>query len=128
MSKIFFLFSLKLFLVLSLTFIVHAGLLNYLKLSFFDFYVLRSYWVNYLMAVLIFILLLVLKKKFFHLLGFVFMAGSFLKFGVFFVFFYPIFKQDLIITPFETTSFLVPYFTCLIVEVYYLSKLLNQNQ
>jgi len=55
------------------------------------------------------------------------MIGSFFKFVVFFIFFYPNFKLDGIITYAETTSFLVPYFSCLIVETFYLIKLLNSE-
>ena len=120
-------FCLKLAVALSIIFGIHIAILSFLKIYIFGNLMIPSYFVNYFLAAAIYILLIKLKKKYSHLLGFVFMIGSFLKFLVFFIFFYPIFKLDGTITTVETTSFLVPYFSCLIVETYYLIKLLNRE-
>jgi hypothetical protein len=120
-------FCLKLAVALSIIFGIHIAILFFLKIYIFGNLMIPSYFVNYFLAAAIYILLIKLKKKYSHLLGFVFMIGSFLKFLVFFIFFYPIFKLDGTITTVETTSFLVPYFSCLIVETYYLIKLLNRE-
>lgn len=120
-------FCLKLAVALSIIFGIHIALLFFLKLYLFGNLIIQSYLVNYFLAVAIFILLIKLKKKYTHLLGFIFMIGSFLKFVIFFVFFYPIFKLDDTITSVETTSFLVPYFSCLMAETFYLIKLLNNK-
>ena len=120
-------FCLKLAVALSIIFGIHIAILSFLKIYIFGNLMIPSYFVNYFLAAAIYILLIKLKKKYSHLLGFVFMIGSFLKFLVFFIFFYPIFKLDGAITTVETTSFLVPYFSCLIVETYYLIKLLNRE-
>jgi hypothetical protein len=120
-------FCLKLAVALSIIFGIHIAILFFLKIYIFGNLMIPSYFVNYFLAAAIYILLIKLKKKYSHLLGFVFMIGSFLKFVVFFIFFYPIFKLDGTITTVETTSFLVPYFSCLIVETYYLIKLLNRE-
>jgi len=120
-------FCLKLALVLIVIFGIHIAFLYFLKIYIFGNLLIPSYFVNYFLAAAIFILLDKLKKKYSHILGFVFMIGSFFKFVVFFIFFYPNFKLDGIITYAETTSFLVPYFSCLIVETFYLIKLLNSE-
>ena len=120
-------FCLKLAVALSIIFGIHIALLFFLKIYIFGNLIIPSYYVNYFLAAAIFILLIKLKKKHSHILGFIFMIGSFLKFVVFFIFFYPIFKLDGAITIAETTSFLVPYFSCLIVETFYLIKLLNSE-
>lgn len=59
--------------------------------------------------------------------GFIFMAGSALKFIVFFIFFYPDFKSDNHMATVEFASFFVPYAVCLTLEVTYLSKQLNNQ-
>ena len=58
-------------------------------------------------------------------LGFLFIAGSFLKFLLFFLFFYPEFKSDGVIDQGEFASFFVPYFLALIVETYFAAVLLK---
>jgi hypothetical protein len=60
------------------------------------------------------------------LLGFVFMMGSFVKFAFFFVFFYPTYHSDGIITRQEFLSFFVPYVICLIAETLTSIRLLNR--
>ena len=54
------------------------------------------------------------------------MGGSFLKFAVFFVVFYPSYKADGDIQKVEFAAFFVPYVLALIVETYFASKMLNQ--
>ena len=60
-------------------------------------------------------------------LGFIFMTGSLIKFGIFFIVFYPGYKTDGDIQTLEFTSFFTPYAICLIIETYFLVKLLNQK-
>jgi hypothetical protein len=85
-----------------------------------------SYFVNFLMATLIFTILIFLKQKHSHLLGFIYMGGSLLKFAVYFLIFSPIFKADGQIDKMEALIFLIPYFTCLAFETTYLIKLINK--
>jgi len=120
-------FCFKLLLLLGVIFGVHLVVLNYLKTPLFNNLIIASYAVNYLLAIIIFIALYKLRKKYLDLLGFVFMGGSMLKFGVFFLFFFPIFKQNESINGYEAASFLVPYVTCLLLETIYVSKLLNNK-
>jgi len=53
------------------------------------------------------------------------MLGSFLKFGLFFIFIYPSYKLDGDTTKFEFLTFFIPYIACLIIETSDLIKLLN---
>ncbi len=120
-------FGIKLLVSLCIVFGIHSALLYYLNISIFQNLLIPSYITNYLLALLIFIILIKLKKKYLDLLGFVFMGGSFVKFGVYFIFFNPIFKQNGTVSPQEAMAFLVPYLLCLIVETFYLIKLLNNK-
>lgn len=119
-------FSLKLIGVLGIVFGFHIAILHYLALPLFHNLIVQSYVVNIFMAIIIFGFLFFLQKKYLDILGFIFMAGSFLKFGVFFIFFNPIFKKSGDISSEEALSFLIPYLACLIVETFFLVKLLNK--
>lgn len=54
------------------------------------------------------------------------MAGSFLKFAVFFIWFYPVFKADGKIDSLEFATFFIPYVFCLLFETKKLSSVLNE--
>ena len=120
-------FSILLLIVLSMAFGIHLAILSYFNYPLFENMIIASYIVNYLLAFIIFIALYFLRKKYLDLLGFIFMGGSFLKFGVFFIFFFPVFKQNGEINTLESVSFLLPYITCLILETIYVSRLLNNK-
>jgi hypothetical protein len=119
-------FSLKLAGVLGVVFAIHIGVLYYLNLPLFENLIIASYLTNFILATLIYAMLYLLQNKYLDMLGFIFMGGSFLKFGIYFIFFHPQFKQDDIILKLEATSFLIPYLSSLIVETYFLVKLLNK--
>lgn len=127
MTKQIAVFGIKLLISLSVVFGIHSAILYYLDISLFQNLLIPSYLTNYFLALLIFFVLIKLKKKYLDLLGFVFMGGSFVKFGVYFIFFNPVFKQNGTVSPQEATAFLVPYLLCLIVETFYLIKLLNNR-
>ena len=120
-------FYVKLIIALAVVFGIHILILSFLSLPLFENLITEAYTVNYVLALIIFTALYLLKKKYKNTLGFIFMAGSLLKFGVFFIFFYPIYKQNGAITTLETTSFLIPYILCLIMETFFLVKLLNKS-
>lgn len=86
-----------------------------------------SYLINYSLALLIFIVLLKLAEKHIHLLGFVYLGGSLLKFAVYFLLIHSKFKADGTISKTEASVFLIPYFLCLIYETTYLVKLINRK-
>ena len=92
-------------------------------------YILQlSYLVNGLLAIFIFSILMFLKKKYNDQLGFLYMLGSFIKFGAFFLVFYPEFKEDGEITKIEFSIFFVPYLISLIIETIDLIKVLNSKE
>ena len=64
------------------------------------------YGVNFVLAVLIFWAVLATYKKNAMLVGFVFMGGSILKFGFFFLLIYPEFKEDGLVGRDELSLFL----------------------
>jgi hypothetical protein len=127
MTKQITVFGIKLLISICVVFGIHSVILYYLNISLFQNLLIPSYLTNYFLALLIFFILVKLKKKYLDLLGFVFMGGSFVKFAVYFIFFNPVFKQNGTVSPEEATSFLTPYLLCLIVETFYLIKLLNNK-
>ncbi|PHQ56515.1 MAG: hypothetical protein COC16_02960 [Lutibacter sp.] len=127
MSKPSIGFCVKLLLVLGVVFGIHITILSYLGLPLFDNYILASYSVNYVLAVAIYITLYKLRMKYLDLLGFAFMGGSFIKFAVYFIFFNSSFKENGNVSFNEAISFLSPYLTCLMIETFYLIKLLNSK-
>lgn len=108
-------------------FIIHNQFLKGININLDEIYLLHSYGINFFLAFFILMFITIFQKRFFDYLGFIFITGSLLKFGVYFIFLHPKFKADQHITTLEATSFLVPYFICLAIEVYFVSKILNQN-
>jgi len=119
-------FSGILALFLFVVFAVHVLVLFFIDLPLFDNRIILAYIVNFVLAIIIYQAMLLLKHKFQSQLGFIFMFGSFLKFIVFFIVFYPFYKADDTITKMEFAAFFVPYVVCLIIETTSLSKWLNK--
>jgi hypothetical protein len=117
----------KLIAALVVVFCIHLFILNLQQLPLFDNQIIASYLVNGFLAFIIFAFLYKLRIKYLDLLGFIYMGGSFFKFAVYFIFFNPIFKQNGEVSALEATSFLIPYLLCLLIETYYLIKLLNKT-
>ena len=88
---------------------------------------ITSYIVNFLLAFLIVAVLSIYINKLKSYIGFLFMFGSLLKFAVFFIWFYPIFKMDGAINGFEFSIFFIPYFVSLLFETLELGKMLNRT-
>jgi len=120
-------FSIKLIIALGVVFASHIFILTLIKEPIFNNLIIESYLINIVLAVFIYGILYYFRIKYLDMLGFIFMAGSFLKFGCYYIFFYPQFKQDGEIIGLEATSFIVPYVFCLIFETFYLVKLLNKG-
>ena len=119
-------FSLTVIFILSITFSIHILVLNMKELPLFGNQIVLSYTINTVLAIGIFALLFFLKEKYESQLGFLFMAGSALKFAVFFIVFQPIYKLDGEVSRLEFLAFFIPYGLCLIFETFSLSKLLNR--
>lgn len=104
---------------------LHVYIYSLLKISVDNFTLQLSYIVNGLLAIFIFSALMFLKKKYNDQLGFLYMLGSFIKFGAFFLIFYPQFKEDGEITKIEFSIFFIPYLISLLIETIDLIKILN---
>ncbi|MGB5189091.1 DUF6168 family protein [Robiginitalea sp.] len=127
MNNIRFLWSclILLILALSIAFGIHALIRASKELSTFGDLLACSYLVNLVLAFGIVVLIHSLRNKMKTQLGFLFMAGSFVKFLIFFLFFYPSFTADEVINQNEFSSFFVPYFLALIIETYFSAVLLK---
>lgn len=121
-----FKFALRLLLVLFLVLLLHLAGLYFYNLPLFDHLLLAAYGLNGLMAILIFGTIDYLKHKNSNALGFLFMGGSLIKFAVFFLVFYPVYKTDGKMEGIEFMSFFVPYASCLIAETVSATKMLNK--
>ncbi len=87
-----------------------------------------SYVINFLLAAAIYIGLYSFRDKIRTQIGFIFIAGSFLKFILFFILFYPSYKMDGEMGTSEFASFFVPYAICLVVETIFTAKMLQKME
>ena len=81
-------FILLLGAMLGLALFAHTAILNNLGLPEFGDMIVKSYFVNGILAALIYLVLYYYRKKLKDYIGFLFMGGSFLKFIFFFILFY----------------------------------------
>lgn len=123
--KIAIAFFTQLILGLLIVFLVHTYVLKNKGLSIYEGKIVFAYFINGLLAVVIFLVLYFLRKKQRDQIGFLFMFGSFLKFAFFFIFFYPSYKADGDITRLEFMAFFIPYIFSLLIETMSLIRLLN---
>ena len=126
MSNPFVSFAIKATILLASAFCIHLAVLIALKLPAFENRIVLSYFVNLILVLLIFGLLYIFKEKYKSQLGFLFLGGSFLKFAIFFILFYPFYKRDNNISQLEFLAFFIPYTLGLIIETISLSKWLNK--
>ncbi|MBT8393719.1 MAG: hypothetical protein KJN66_02605 [Bacteroidia bacterium] len=126
MKNAFTAFSVKLILLLGITFCIHLTILHLSDLPLFNDMIVMAYIVNAALAIVIFGFLYLLRDKFGSQLGFLFLGGSFLKFIVFFLVFYPGYKMDNDVSSLEFSAFFIPYILCLILETFSLVKWLNK--
>ncbi|MGB5404747.1 MAG: DUF6168 family protein [Robiginitalea sp.] len=112
-------------LVLSISFGIHALLRTSNGVSPFGDLLIWSYLTNLALAFGIVVFIHSLRHKMKTQLGFLFIAGSFVKFLLFFIFFYPSFTEDERISQSEFSSFFVPYFLALLIETYFTAVLLK---
>lgn len=112
-------------LITAIVFAIHFIIYHSYNFDFISNKLIEAYIINYSLAIILFSVLDKKKTTWQDRLGFVFMGGSFFKFLIFFIVFNPVYKSDNITTAIEFFSFFTPYAICLIIEVYYLSKMLN---
>ncbi len=126
MNPVISIFLKRILLFVGITFGAHLFLLNFLELPLYDNKIVLAYIVNTIFAIAVFIFLFSFQRKFKNQLGFLFILGSMIKFGIFFLLFFSSYKEDGIISKVEFFAFAVPYVVTLVVEVFYLSKWLNK--
>lgn len=126
MNNPFYNFTVKAGIVLVIVFCIHLGVLHILDLPLFENKIIVSYVINFVLIIVIFGVLYLLREKYKNQLGFLFLAGSLLKFAVFFIVFYRFYKLDNTITKIEFAAFFVPYAIGLFLESVSLSKWLNK--
>ena len=127
MSKLnlFTQFLLLLLLFLILAFAGHLFVLSSKGLPLYGNLIVRSYVVNGVLAAVIFGLLYRFRERLRNQVGFLFMAGSLVKFVFFFIFFYPTYISDGDMSGQEFAAFFVPYAIALFLETYFASRMLK---
>ena len=126
MQNPFFNFFARVAILVTIAFGIHLLVLKLMELPLFENRIILSYIVNLILVVLVFGILYLLRHKYKSQLGFLFLGGSVLKFAIFFIFFYPFYKQDGVISKLEFAAFFVPYAVGLILETTSLSRWLNK--
>ncbi len=125
MGKNLFRFLFLLGVIIVSSYLVHIGIINAFLLERNLHLIDLSYLFNGLFAIVFVIAMVLLSKKHNDQLGFVFMAGSLIKIGVFLA----ICKITHIeINKSVFLDFFIAYVICLILEVIYISKILNSTK
>ncbi|MEC3963997.1 DUF6168 family protein [Flagellimonas halotolerans] len=119
------LFILTLFVGLFVSFFSQSWLLENKGHDPSSFQLAKSYVLNAIMALIVFLAIYIFRNRYRDLLGFFFLGGSLLKFALFFIFLYPAFNQDGVLERLEFLAFFVPYGYALALETFFLVKLLN---
>lgn len=109
-----------------ITYVIYIWILKSTQSIILQNQIVLAFIVNTVLAIGIMSMLFVFRKKFKDQLGFVFMIGSFIKFAFFFVFFYPTYHADGVITRHEFLTFFIPYIICLVAETVTSIRLLNR--
>ena len=105
------------FLVFLVFFLIHISVLSFNQVQLTSSSIFPSYIFNFVISILVLIVIIRLGKSKSFYLGFVFMFLSGVKLLIFLLIFYPVFNYDNKIDIIEKTSFLVPYFLGLILEI-----------
>jgi len=122
-----FRYSALLFLLMTVSFFLHWKALEILSRTVDLGHLLPFYVMNYITGVAIVSALIFLSKNKGEVLGFVFMAGSLLKFAVFFMVFYPELHENDASKKATFILFFIPYILSVITEVWYLIRFLNKQ-
>jgi len=125
MNKQLIHFHLSLVFVLGISYFIHSYILFQQNLNYS--YLLFLYTLNLSIAILVYWMVFLLRKTQKEYLGFYFLAGTFVKFIVFFIIVLPIFKEDNIVSKTEFLYFFIPYLLSLVVETKSLITLLKTS-
>jgi hypothetical protein len=120
-------FTLILLIVLGTSYLVHGSILETIGHAALQVHLFPFYFMNIAVSLLTGVSIICLSQKKSEISGFVFMAGSLLKFALFFLLFYGEFSTIQDIRKVQFVSFYVPYSIGLIVEVWYLIYHLNKS-
>lgn len=120
------LFNFILVTLLAVVFFIHTSMLSSQAFPKYGNSIILAYVLNFLLAAIIYVGLYLFRNKIKTQIGFIFIAGSFLKFLVFFLVFYPSFKVDDKISNLEFAAFFVPYAICLSIETVFMAKMLQK--
>lgn len=120
------------FLLVTLMSLVFAFVIHWYSLLSVDFIydsyqLIFPYVLNYIMAFVIFLLIVKVQKINTDIVGYVFLFGSMFKFLVYFTIIHPVLKTDGVLEKAKFFFFFIPYAICLILEVLYLIKILNSQ-
>ncbi len=111
--------------MLSLAFFAHTSFLENLGHLRFGDLIVTSYWLNGALAAAIYAILFLFRNILKNYIGYLFIGGSFIKFILFFILFYPIYQADGKMDKFEFAAFFVPYVISLVIETIFTGKMLN---
>jgi len=106
---------------------VHLWLISALDVDFPTLGIVGAYVANVLLTAGLIVWLLNLPEKYNTSLGYFFLYGSFAKALMFFLAFYPGYREDGSVSRAEFSAFFVPYAICLIIETSALIIKLNQS-
>jgi len=119
-------FLVLLTLILGVSFFVQDAILAQKTPPDFEDQLILSYSINGFLAGLIYCVLYIFRVKLKNQIGFLFIAGSFLKFIFFFIFLYPNYISDGQISGIEIASFFIPYGISSGIETIYSVKMLQK--
>lgn len=119
-------FILVLIILLSLSFVVHLLTLRSIDESFQLSLLTYTYLALIGMTALIVFLIFKFQKKYYDQVGFMFLAGSLVKFAFYFVVLKPFYAHYELPKTKAFLVFFIPYIISLITEAVYVSKLLNK--
>jgi hypothetical protein len=115
------------FALLILVFGAHAYTFTTMGLAWNSHQIIAAYLVNTAVVIFILAAILILPDMFSQARGQIFLGGSMLKFLLFFVMFYPAYKQDGDLSRVEFFTFFVPYIVCLLSETIISIRLINSD-
>lgn len=124
-NKLLYIFLFSLVTATLVTFFTHVFILKFLNKPLFDNLIIEAYSINAILALVIFSSLYIFRYKWTAQIGFLFLAGSFLKFIFFFIIFNPVYKNDGVVETLEFTAFFIPYLLSLFLETFFTAKMLN---
>ena len=121
-------FTIVLAITLFVVFGIHYGYLVSYRPEVNVSQIAITYVVNFLMGWGVTFALYKLRVKYAHSLGFIFMAGSMLKFLIYFFTLHPLYKADGDVSALEFGFFFIPYGISLAFETLFISQILNEAE